>query len=72
MAVASNIQNTTEFQPISSNVAWYKKYFAAQAQSYEQVDGWIFWSWKTSGLYDWRWSYKGEFVLDLLELHSWV
>ena len=42
--------------------AWYRKYWAAQAASYERAGGWVFWSWKCnwlwdSGTDDWRWCY---------------
>lgn len=40
------------------NTDFYKRWFAAQAITYEKREGWIFWTWKAR-LGDYRWSYKG-------------
>jgi len=42
----------------AANKGWYTKWWAAQVQAYEKQDGWVFWSWKTSGLNDYRWDYQ--------------
>lgn len=36
----------------------FKRWFAAQATTYEKRLGWIFWTWNAE-LGDYRWSYKG-------------
>ena len=56
LSVDTNSQYDGEFWPIADNLAFYQSWFAAQAQCYERVDGWIFWSWKAQ-LGDPRWSY---------------
>ncbi|KAJ5151275.1 glucan endo-1-6-beta-glucosidase B [Penicillium canariense] len=41
----------------SSNTDFYETWFAAQAHSYEKLQGWVFWNWKAQ-LNDYRWSYQ--------------
>ena len=44
---------------VSRNLNWYKQWWAAQVVAYEKVQGWIFWTWKTTGsLDDPRWDYQ--------------
>ncbi|ORY75633.1 glycoside hydrolase superfamily [Leucosporidium creatinivorum] len=38
--------------------AFYLQFFSAQVAGYEKQAGWVFWSWKTSGLNDPRWDYQ--------------
>ena len=52
------VQGNSEWDP-SSNVDFYKKWWAAQVKAYEKTEGWFFWSWK-SQLGDYRWSYQGR------------
>lgn len=54
--------NNNEWDP-GSDQGFYKDWWAAQVQAYEKTSGWIFWSWKTSGLNDPRWDYQCEFLL---------
>lgn len=53
-----DVQWSSEWDP-SSNVDFYKKWWAAQVMAYEKTEGWFFWSWK-SQLGDYRWSYQGR------------
>ncbi|KAL9085150.1 MAG: hypothetical protein Q9159_004876 [Coniocarpon cinnabarinum] len=39
------------------NIDWYKGWFAASMAAYEAGAGWIWWTWKTSGLNDPRWDW---------------
>ena len=58
LSVANDIQWTNDWNP-NTNVDWYKQWWAAQVMAYEKVQGWIFWTWKTSGsLNDPRWDYQ--------------
>lgn len=59
LSVNSTLKNTAEFAPRGQE-AWYRDYWAAQAQAqaFERSDGWFFWSWKCDGTDDWRWCYK--------------
>lgn len=44
---------------VNTQQAFYKKWFAAATTKYEsESNGWIFWSWKTDGLNDYRWDYS--------------
>lgn len=58
LSINDNYQFTSAFWPIASNLAFYQNWFNAQVRAYEKQDGWIFWSWKTSGLNDPRWDYQ--------------
>lgn len=51
------------FYPVSNNKAFYTKWFNAQVHAYEKQDGWVFWSWKTSGLNDPRWDYQSKKII---------
>lgn len=43
----------------SSNIEFYQKWFAAQVIGYEKNGiGWVFWTWKTQNLNDYRWDYQ--------------
>lgn len=55
-----DVQWNSDWEP-DSNKDFYKQWFAAQAQSYEKQQGWIFWTWK-SQLGDYRWSYSGMYT----------
>jgi len=59
ISVADSVEHTSAFS-VAGNVAFYRKFFAAQARAYEQDAGWVFWSWKTAGLGDARWDYQSE------------
>ncbi|KAJ5888973.1 glucan endo-1-6-beta-glucosidase B [Penicillium taxi] len=68
-----DVEKTDEWE-VSSNLGFYKKWFAAQALSYEKQEGWVFWTWRTQ-LSDPRWSYfdaynAGIIPLDLNTLES--
>jgi len=49
-------ENSAPFDK-NNNKQFYRDWFAAQVQQYENNQGWIFWSWKTT-LDDYRWSYQ--------------
>ncbi|CAJ2505731.1 Uu.00g131250.m01.CDS01 [Anthostomella pinea] len=61
ISVADDVQYNAEFdiKDTDANNAWYKDFWAAQAQAFERSGGWIFWSWKCnyeiSGFNEWRW-----------------
>lgn len=58
LSVDSSFENSEEWQP-KNDVDFYRKFWAAQIMSYEKTaGGWVFWSWKTSGLNDARWDYQ--------------
>ncbi|KAJ5084889.1 glucan endo-1,6-beta-glucosidase B [Penicillium alfredii] len=57
LAVPKSMDKASDWQPNSSNADFYRKWFAAQVHSYEQGQGWVFWTWK-SQLNDYRWSYQ--------------
>ncbi|KAI6084141.1 glycoside hydrolase family 5 protein [Hypoxylon rubiginosum] len=60
IAVADAVASSDEFQ-IGDQAAWYGKYWAAQAQTFEKSGGWVFWTWKCNwigGVNDWRWCYQ--------------
>ncbi len=62
LAVADQIQDTPGWNP-STQKDFYKKWFAAQVDSYEKrTKGWVYWTWKTQLGDDYRWSYKGKFL----------
>ncbi|XXG96016.1 hypothetical protein Hte_002293 [Hypoxylon texense] len=64
LAVADAVQSSDAFQVEragADQVAWYRQYWAAQAQAFERSGGWVFWTWKCNwigGFDDWRWCYK--------------
>ncbi|KAI4870992.1 glycoside hydrolase family 5 protein [Hypoxylon rubiginosum] len=64
LAVADAVQSNDEFQignATADQVAWYRQYWAAQAQAFERSGGWVFWSWKCNwigGVDEWRWCYR--------------
>lgn len=73
LSPSEKVEKTEGWQP-ESNKDFYKKWFAAQVTSYEKQLGWIFWTWKAE-LDDYRWSYKGMFLLlsaICLQLTRWV
>lgn len=53
--------SNNEWDP-SSNMGFYQDWWAAQVMAYEKQDGWIFWTWKTSGLNDPRWDYSSKLL----------
>jgi len=61
LSVKDANQFDSQFWPIANNLAFYRNWFNAQVRAYEKQDGWIFWSWKTSGLNDPRWDYQSRF-----------
>ncbi|KAJ5343940.1 uncharacterized protein MYU51_002117 [Penicillium brevicompactum] len=56
LAVPDDVEQSSDWDP-SSNTDFYAKWFAAQVHSYEQQQGWVFWTWKAD-LNDYRWSYQ--------------
>ncbi|KAI5866045.1 glycoside hydrolase family 5 protein [Durotheca rogersii] len=63
LAVADSVQSNGEFEIRGrpDQVAWYRKYWAAQAQAFERSGGWVFWTWKCNwigGFDEWRWCYQ--------------
>ncbi|KAJ5618135.1 hypothetical protein N7537_003249 [Penicillium hordei] len=56
LAVADDVAKSSDWDP-SSNTEFYGRWFAAQVHSYEQQQGWVFWTWKAQ-LNDYRWSYQ--------------
>ena len=60
LAIKQDNQWSDEFSPLKQeNHAWYQQWWAAQVQAYEKEQGWVFWTWKTELVDDWRWSYQG-------------
>lgn len=56
------VQWNEEWRP-DGNEDFYRRWFAAQVQSYEgRTEGWVFWTWKTQ-LGDYRWGYRGTFQI---------
>lgn len=48
---------------------WYKTFWEAQVQSYEQTGGWVFWTWKCNwidGRDEWRWCYESAVDNDII------
>ena len=68
LSVPDSLQWTSEWNP-NTNVAWYKRWWAAQLMSYEKTaQGWIFWTWKTTGtLNDPRWDYQRAVKLGIID-----
>lgn len=61
ISVPDDVEGSADWSP-SGNADFYKKWFAAQVQTYERsAGGWVFWTWKAA-LNDPRWSYKGEYI----------
>jgi hypothetical protein len=60
ISVASDVEDNADFEVIdTNNDGFYKKWFAAQAQTYErEADGWVYWAWKSELGEDYRWSYQ--------------
>jgi hypothetical protein len=57
-----NPPNQVEIWPVSSNLDFYKKWWAAQVLAYERQQGWVFWAWKVEEV-GWqannpKWGYK--------------
>ncbi|KAI1609801.1 putative endo-beta-1,6-glucanase [Exophiala viscosa] len=70
LSVADDIQWTSGWDPtVEANKAFYKKWWAAQVMSYEKTaQGWVFWTWKTSGsLNDPRWDYQMAVTAGLID-----
>lgn len=52
-------ENSTDFEVASGkNSEFYTQWFNAQVQSFEKTLGWVFWSWKTEMVGDFRWDYQ--------------
>lgn len=52
-------ENSTDFEVASGkNSKFYTQWFNAQIQSFEKTLGWVFWSWKTEMVGDFRWDYQ--------------
>jgi hypothetical protein len=63
---SSSEQWTGEWNP-SQNVDWYRQFWAAQLLAYEKVQGWVFFTWKTTGsLNDSRWDYQKAVALGII------
>lgn len=63
ISVADSVQFNDEFQikDRPDQVDWYKKFWAAQAHTFEKSGGWVFWTWKCNwigGMDEWRWCYQ--------------
>lgn len=63
LSVSSEVRSNEEFaiDGRPDQVEWYRTYWAAQAQTFEQAGGWLFWAWKCNwinGIDEWRWCYK--------------
>ncbi|KAI1077189.1 glycoside hydrolase family 5 protein [Whalleya microplaca] len=63
LSVASKVEHNDEFEINNrpDQIDWYRKWWAAQVQTFEKAGGWIFWSWKCNyigGYDDWRWCYQ--------------
>lgn len=64
ISVADQVENGPEFgidKAGPDQIAWYRSFWAAQAQSFEKSGGWVFWSWKCNwiaGKDEWRWCYE--------------
>lgn len=57
---------TSDWDP-TTNIAWYRQWWAAQVTSYEKTAGWVFWTWKTTGsLNDPRWDYQKAVAAGLI------
>lgn len=69
LSVKSSVEHDSDWDP-SKNQDFYKKWFAAQVIAYEKQLGWVFWTWKAD-LGDYRWSYKGRFLLCFI-LFRWL
>ncbi|MCJ1475088.1 hypothetical protein MMC13_003748 [Lambiella insularis] len=54
---ATAVQSDSDFATTAANAQFYRNWWSAQVQQYEQQDGWVFWSWKTD-LGDYRWDYQ--------------
>ncbi|KAI1416660.1 glycoside hydrolase family 5 protein [Hypoxylon sp. FL1857] len=63
ISVADDVESNGEFgiKNRPDQVDWYRKYWAAQVQTFEKSGGWVFWAWKCNwigGMDEWRWCYK--------------
>ncbi|OTA94889.1 glycoside hydrolase family 5 protein [Hypoxylon sp. CO27-5] len=63
ISVADSVESNDEFgiKNRPDQVDWYRKYWAAQVQTFEKSGGWVFWAWKCNwigGMDEWRWCYK--------------
>jgi hypothetical protein len=61
LSVATDVEWTAEWDPTKdAKKDFYRKFWAAQVMAYEtRAQGWVFWTWKTSGwLQDPRWDYQ--------------
>ena len=67
ISVDNAIENTDEWNP-NNNKDFYKRWWAAQVTQYEKsAQGWVFWTWHTSGLSDPRWDYKMAVDLGIVD-----
>ncbi|EPS29361.1 putative beta-1,6-glucanase [Penicillium oxalicum 114-2] len=57
LGVPDDVERTSDWDP-SSQTDFYSKWFAAQVHSYEEQQGWVFWTWKADLGDDYRWSYQ--------------
>jgi glucan endo-1,6-beta-glucosidase len=58
LSVDNSVENTDDWKP-DNDIDFYRKFWAGQVMSYERTaGGWVFWSWKTTGLNDPRWDYQ--------------
>jgi len=60
LSVADDLESTSDWDPRKdANKDFYRNFWAAQVMSYEKTaHSWVFWTWKTTGLYDPRWDYQ--------------
>jgi hypothetical protein len=65
-----NPDGQPEIWPVSSNMDFYKKWWAAQVLAYEKQQGWVFWSWKSEET-SWltnnpKWGYKNAVLAGII------
>lgn len=67
IAVADDVSNSAEFAingtgaVLEAQKEWYRRFWAAQVQTFERSGGWIFWTYKCNwigGIDEWRWCYQ--------------
>jgi len=60
LLVADDLERTSDWDSTKdANKDFYRKFWTAQVVSYEKTaQGWVFWTWKTTGLNDPRWDYQ--------------
>ncbi|KAK5189842.1 hypothetical protein LTR96_009614 [Exophiala xenobiotica] len=70
LSVATDVEWTSDWDPTNDgNKDFYRKFWAAQVMSYEKTaQGWVFWTWKTTGsLNDPRWDYQKAVAAGIID-----